>query len=125
MKPNIYFISGIDTDAGKKLLHCLVCQAAIPERTARHHPEIHSNRQYRTPEDIDLHRRIMGTGYLPEDNEGLTMPEIFSLSLLSPSCGTHRQPSYRLRQNRERHAGACPPLRYRTRGRSRRTDGSP
>ena len=29
-------------------------------------------------EDIDLHRRIMGTGYLPEDREGLTMPEIFS-----------------------------------------------
>ena len=26
----------------------------------------------------DLHRRIMGTGYLPEDKEGLTMPEIFS-----------------------------------------------
>ena len=29
-------------------------------------------------EDIDLHRRIMGTGYLPEDREGLTMPEIYS-----------------------------------------------
>ena len=29
-------------------------------------------------EDIDLHRRLTGTGYLPEDKEGLTMPEIFS-----------------------------------------------
>lgn len=29
-------------------------------------------------EDIELHRRIMGTGLLPEDKERLTMPEIFS-----------------------------------------------
>ena len=29
-------------------------------------------------EDIELHRRIMGCGLLPEDHEGLTMPEIFS-----------------------------------------------
>ena len=29
-------------------------------------------------EDIELHRRIMGTGLLPEDTDGLTMPEIFS-----------------------------------------------
>lgn len=29
-------------------------------------------------EDIELHRRIMGTDLLPEDKERLTMPEIFS-----------------------------------------------
>ena len=29
-------------------------------------------------EEIGLHRRIMGTGWLPEDREKLTMPEIFS-----------------------------------------------
>ena len=29
-------------------------------------------------EDIELHRKIMGTGLLPEDESGLTMPEIFT-----------------------------------------------
>lgn len=29
-------------------------------------------------EDIEMHRKIMGTGLLPEDREGLTAPIIFS-----------------------------------------------
>lgn len=29
-------------------------------------------------EDIELHRRLMGMEYLPEDEQGLTKPEIFS-----------------------------------------------
>ena len=31
-------------------------------------------------EDIELHRRLMGMEYLPEDEQGLTKPEIFFLS---------------------------------------------
>lgn len=35
-------------------------------------------------EDIDLHRRIMGISFTKEDEEGLTMPEIFLLSRFPP-----------------------------------------
>lgn len=48
-------------------------------------------------EDIDLHRRLTGTGYLPEDKEGLTMPEIFSYPC-SPPRRPHRQAPDRLRK---------------------------
>ena len=78
MKPNIYFISGIDTDAGKSY-----CTAWYAKQLSRNGQRIITQKFIQTgntghSEDIDLHRRIMGTGYLPEDNEGLTMPEIFS-----------------------------------------------
>ena len=78
MKPNIYFISGIDTDAGKSY-----CTAWYAKQLSRNGQRVITQKFIQTgntghSEDIDLHRRIMGTGYLPEDNERLTMPEIFS-----------------------------------------------
>lgn len=80
MKPNnnIYFISGIDTDAGKSY-----CTAWLAGELSRNGQRVITQKFIQTgntghSEDIDLHRRIMGTGYLPEDREGLTMPEIFS-----------------------------------------------
>ena len=56
MKQNVYFVSGIDTDAGKSYATGNVGHS----------------------EDIDLHRRIMEIPFTREDQEGLTMPEIFS-----------------------------------------------
>lgn len=78
MKPDIYFISGIDTDAGKSY-----CTAWLARELARSGKRIITQKFIQTgnmghSEDIDLHRSITGTGYLPEDREGLTMPEIFS-----------------------------------------------
>lgn len=78
MKPTIYFISGIDTDAGKSY-----CTAWYAGQLMREGRRVVTQKFIQTgntghSEDIDLHRRIMGTGYLPEDREGLTMPEIFS-----------------------------------------------
>lgn len=78
MEPEIYFISGIDTDAGKSY-----CTAWYANELASRGKRVITQKFIQTgntghSEDIDLHRRIMGTGYLPEDNEGLTMPEIFS-----------------------------------------------
>lgn len=78
MKPGIYFISGIDTDAGKSY-----CTAWLARELANQGQRVITQKFIQTgntghSEDIDLHRRIMGTGYLPEDREGLTMPEIFS-----------------------------------------------
>ena len=75
---NIYFISGIDTDAGKSY-----CTAWYARQLAQNGKRVITQKFIQTgnvghSEDIDLHRRIMETGYLPEDREGLTMPEIFS-----------------------------------------------
>ena len=78
MEPEIYFISGIDTDAGKSY-----CTAWYANELAKCGKRVITQKFIQTgntghSEDIDLHRQIMGTGYLPEDREGLTMPEIFS-----------------------------------------------
>lgn len=78
MKKNIYFVSGIDTDAGKSY-----CTAWYAKQLTHQGVRVITQKFIQTgntghSEDIDLHRRIMGTGYLPEDQEGLTMPEIFS-----------------------------------------------
>ena len=75
---HIYFVSGIDTDAGKSY-----CTAWLARQLAGEGYRVITQKFIQTgnvghSEDIDLHRRIMGTGYLPEDREGLTMPEIFS-----------------------------------------------
>lgn len=78
MESKIYFISGIDTDAGKSY-----CTAWLAHELARNGQRVITQKFIQTgntghSEDIDLHRRLTGTGYLPEDREGLTMPEIFS-----------------------------------------------
>ncbi len=78
MQHNIYFVSGIDTDAGKSY-----CTAWLARRLMSQGKRVITQKFIQTgnvghSEDIDLHRRIMGTGYLPEDKEQLTMPEIFS-----------------------------------------------
>ncbi len=78
MEKNIYFVSGIDTDAGKSY-----CTAWLAREVARNGQRVITQKFIQTgntghSEDIDLHRRIMGTGYLPEDREALTMPEIYS-----------------------------------------------
>lgn len=78
MMKNIYFVSGIDTDAGKSY-----CTAWLARQWMKQGRRVITQKFIQTgnvghSEDIDLHRRLTGTGYLPEDREGLTMPEIFS-----------------------------------------------
>lgn len=78
MESKIYFISGIDTDAGKS--YCTAwyaCKLMAAGKRVITQKFIQTGNTGHS-EDIDLHRRIMGTGYLPEDREGFTMPEIFS-----------------------------------------------
>lgn len=74
----IYYVSGIDTDAGKSY-----CTAWLAGELMRQGKRVITQKLVQTgnvghSEDIDLHRRLTGTGYLPEDKEGLTMPEIYS-----------------------------------------------
>lgn len=74
----IYFVSGIDTDAGKSYCTAWYAAQLIKEGKRTITQKFIQTGNVGHSEDIDLHRRLMGTGYLPEDREGLTMPEIFS-----------------------------------------------
>ena len=79
MKQNVFFVSGIDTNIGKSYATAYLahlwnkqgCRTITQKFIQTGNPEGYS-------EDIELHRRLMGTEYLPEDEQGLTKPEIFS-----------------------------------------------
>ena len=75
---NIYYISGIDTDAGKTY-----CTGWLAQQLKRAGLNVITQKLVQTgnvghSEDIDLHRHLMGIRPLPEDLEGLTAPEIYS-----------------------------------------------
>lgn len=78
MKQNIYFVTGIDTDAGKSYATGLIAREwnAAGYRTITQKLIQTGNSGY--SEDIDLHRKIMGIPHTEEDRAGLTMPEIFT-----------------------------------------------
>lgn len=79
MKKNVYFVSGIDTNIGKSYATAYLARLwrgkGIGTITQKF---IQTGNPAGYSEDIELHRRLMGTGYLPEDSEGLTNPEVFS-----------------------------------------------
>ena len=78
MKDNVYFVSGIDTNIGKSYATGYLARKwnAAGIRTITQKLVQTGNED--VSEDIELHRRLMGTGWFPEDREKLTMPEIFS-----------------------------------------------
>jgi dethiobiotin synthetase len=78
MRQNIYFVSGIDTDAGKSYAVGYLARRWNEQgiRTITQKLVQTGNNGY--SEDIVLHRKLMGTGYTKEDEEMLTMPEIYS-----------------------------------------------
>lgn len=72
------FITGIDTDAGKTY-----CTAWLARQFADSGRRVITQKFIQTgctgtSEDIEAHRRLTGTGPLPEDAEGLTAPIILS-----------------------------------------------
>lgn len=72
------FISGIDTDAGKSY-----CTAWLARRFMDSGLSVATQKFIQTgnvgrSEDIELHRRLCGTGPLPEDADLTTAPLIFS-----------------------------------------------
>ena len=78
MSNNIFYISGIDTDAGKTY-----CTGWLAQQLQRAGLRVITQKLLKNcntghDEDIDLHRKLTGTGLLPEDKEGLTAPEIYS-----------------------------------------------
>ncbi len=77
MKETI-FISGIDTDAGKSY-----CTGWLAKQMMENGRSVITQKFIQTgnvgqSEDIELHRQIMGTGMLPEDEAHLTAPIIFT-----------------------------------------------
>ncbi len=80
MKQNVYFVSGIDTDAGKSYATGFLArqwnEAGLRTITQK---LVQTGSPVGTySEDIELHRRLMGIPLTEEDREGLTCPEIFS-----------------------------------------------
>ena len=78
MTADIYFISGIDTGIGKTYT-----TGYLAKLWSEHGQQVITQKLIQTgnvdvSEDIQQHREIMGTGWLPEDESKLTMPEIFS-----------------------------------------------
>ena len=74
----ILFISGIDTDAGKSYVTGWLARQMMNEGKRVITQKFIQTGNHEYSEDIDLHRRIMGTGYLPEDTDHTTAPIIYS-----------------------------------------------
>ncbi|MCM1178096.1 MAG: dethiobiotin synthase [Bacteroidales bacterium] len=78
MKNNIYFVSGIDTNVGKSYATGWIARQWNEKGIRTITQKLIQTGNTGMSEDIELHRQIMGCGLLPEDMEGLTMPEIFT-----------------------------------------------
>ena len=78
MKQNVFFISGIDTDAGKSYATGFLAREWNKSGKRTITQKFIQTGNIGHSEDIDLHRRIMGIPFTEEDKQWLTMPEIFS-----------------------------------------------
>ncbi|MCM1292593.1 MAG: dethiobiotin synthase [Bacteroides sp.] len=74
----ILFISGIDTDAGKSYATGIMARDMASEGKNVITQKFIQTGCDNYSEDIDLHRRLMGVGILPEDIDHTTAPVIFS-----------------------------------------------
>lgn len=72
------FITGIDTDAGKTYATAWLQRRMLDAGKTVITQKFIQTGCVGTSEDIEAHRRISGTGPMPEDAEGLTAPVIFS-----------------------------------------------
>ena len=78
MTADIYFVSGIDTGIGKTYATGYLAKLWNAEGQRTITQKLIQTGNVDISEDIEQHREIMGTGFLPEDESKLTMPEIFS-----------------------------------------------
>lgn len=79
MNNKTYFITGIDTDAGKTWVTGAFARYLLDAGKSVITQKIAQTGCREVSEDIETHRSIMGTGFLPEDAEGLTCPFLFSV----------------------------------------------
>ncbi len=77
-RKNVYFVSGIDTDAGKSYCTAYLAKKWMEQGIRTITQKFIQTGNVGRSEDIELHRRIMGIPFTLEDQEMWTMPEIFS-----------------------------------------------
>ncbi|MCC8088705.1 MAG: dethiobiotin synthase [Rikenellaceae bacterium] len=73
----IYFVTGIDTDAGKSIVTGMIARYLADRGINVVTQKMAQTGCVGLSEDIETHRRIMGIELLPEDYGGLTCPYIF------------------------------------------------
>lgn len=78
MKDKVFFISGIDTNIGKSYATGFIAREWNKKGLKTITQKFIQTGNTGMSEDIELHRRIMGTGILEDDRLGFTMPEIFT-----------------------------------------------
>lgn len=76
--PKTLFISGIDTDAGKSYATGWLANQIAAQGESVITQKLVQTGCHDMSEDIEIHRRIMGTGLLPADHLHITAPLIFS-----------------------------------------------
>jgi dethiobiotin synthetase len=74
----VYFVSGIDTDAGKSYATGFIAAEWRKSGVNAITQKLIQTGSTGLSEDIETHRRIMGTGLLPEDLDNTTCPLRFS-----------------------------------------------
>lgn len=78
MKENVFFVSGTDTGVGKSYATGYLARLWNESGRRTVTQKLVQTGNTGVSEDIEVHRRIMGCGFLPEDDARLTMPEIYS-----------------------------------------------
>lgn len=76
--PSRVFITGIDTDAGKSYATGWLARGMLDAGINVITQKFVQTGNEKFSEDIEVHRRLMGTGMLPEDKLHITAPEIFT-----------------------------------------------
>lgn len=76
--PSRLFVTGIDTDAGKSYATGWMARGMIDAGIDVITQKFVQTGNLEFSEDIDIHRRLMGTGMLAEDKLHITAPEIFT-----------------------------------------------
>lgn len=75
---NVFFVSGTDTGVGKSYATGYLAREWNSRGCRTVTQKLVQTGNTDVSEDIEVHRAIMGCGFLPEDHERLTMPEIFT-----------------------------------------------
>lgn len=78
MKKGVYFVTGIDTDAGKTYATGVIAKMLIDKGESVITQKFIQTGCEGISTDIMVHREIMGTGLLDVDKSLLTSPEIYS-----------------------------------------------
>lgn len=74
---HVYFVSGIDTGIGKTAVTGLMARSLMDAGHDVITVKLVQTGNYGFSEDIGAHRAICGGVHFPEDDEGLTAPQIF------------------------------------------------